>query len=159
MPIYEYVCEGCARRVEVFHGIESPRPTTCEVCGGTLRKAISSPAIVFKGSGWAKVDARSAAGRGAKAVGDASPTDGGKGDAPAKEAAASSDSTTSGREGSASGREGNVSGREGNASGHEGKASRSESGGGGERGGAGDRTGRSPTTDKPSSKAADTAGG
>ena len=152
MPIYEYVCEACARRVEVFHGIESPRPTTCEVCGGPLRKAISSPAIVFKGSGWAKVDARIAAGRGAKAAGDPSPTDEGKADVPAKEAAASSDGTTSGGEGSASGREGKSSGRET-------KASETKSGGGGDRSGAGDRTGRSPTTDKPASKTADTAGG
>jgi putative FmdB family regulatory protein len=60
MPIYEYECGSCARRVEVIHGIHSPGPGTCEACGGSLRKLLSPPAIVFKGSGWAKKDARSA---------------------------------------------------------------------------------------------------
>jgi putative FmdB family regulatory protein len=59
VPIYDYDCTSCGRRIEVFHGIHAPGPGTCEVCGGTMRKAMSPPAIVFKGSGWAKVDARS----------------------------------------------------------------------------------------------------
>jgi len=58
MPIYEYECTSCGRRVEVVHGIHADRPTTCEHCGGTLRKTMSAPAIHFKGSGWAKKDAR-----------------------------------------------------------------------------------------------------
>jgi putative FmdB family regulatory protein len=58
MPIYEYECASCGRRVEVIHGIHSPGPTTCDACGGQLRKVLSAPAIVFKGSGWAKKDAR-----------------------------------------------------------------------------------------------------
>lgn len=58
MPIYEYVCEACAERVEVMHGVYAPAPTTCQACGGPLRKAMSLPAILFKGSGWAKIDAR-----------------------------------------------------------------------------------------------------
>jgi putative FmdB family regulatory protein len=61
MPIYEYECASCGRRVEVIHGIHSPGPTTCDACGGQLRKVLSAPAIVFKGSGWAKKDARSSA--------------------------------------------------------------------------------------------------
>jgi putative FmdB family regulatory protein len=63
MPVYEYVCTACGRSVEVMHGINVPGPTTCSACGGALRKALSPPAIVFKGTGWAKQDARSASAR------------------------------------------------------------------------------------------------
>lgn len=63
MPTYEYVCLSCARRRDVLHGINAPGPTTCELCGGTLRKVISAAAVVFKGSGWAKKDAARAASR------------------------------------------------------------------------------------------------
>jgi putative FmdB family regulatory protein len=61
MPIYDYRCTDCGREVEVSHGIHAAGPATCESCGGTMRKALSAPAIHFKGSGWAKKDARSAA--------------------------------------------------------------------------------------------------
>ncbi|CAN5722141.1 hypothetical protein BH24CHL8_BH24CHL8_05500 [soil metagenome] len=70
MPTYEYVCGSCARRIDVLHGIHADGPTTCEVCGGTLRKAISAAAVVFKGSGWAKKDAARAAARPASEKGD-----------------------------------------------------------------------------------------
>lgn len=60
MPIYEYLCGACGQRVEVIHGVHAERPVACEACGGDLRRALSVPAIVFKGSGWAKVDARKA---------------------------------------------------------------------------------------------------
>lgn len=60
MPIYDYVCESCGHTVEVMHGISAPGPAACERCGGTMKRALSAPAIVFKGSGWAKKDARDA---------------------------------------------------------------------------------------------------
>ena len=59
MPIYEYRCTSCGRPVEVVHSIHGTGPEACEVCGGAMRKALTTPAIVFKGSGWAKKDARS----------------------------------------------------------------------------------------------------
>lgn len=58
MPIYEYVCQACGQRAEVIHGVHAEAPVACDACGGRLRRAVSVPAIVFKGSGWAKVDAR-----------------------------------------------------------------------------------------------------
>jgi putative FmdB family regulatory protein len=61
MPIYEYVCSACGRRIDVIHGINGTGPATCEVCGGAMRKALTAPAIHFKGSGWAKKDARTSA--------------------------------------------------------------------------------------------------
>jgi putative FmdB family regulatory protein len=60
MPIYEYRCTACGNSVEVVHSINGTGPETCAVCGGAMRKALTTPAIVFKGSGWAKKDARSA---------------------------------------------------------------------------------------------------
>lgn len=60
MPIYDYVCQSCGTRIEVIHGVHAAGPETCEQCGGRLRRAVSVPAIHFKGSGWAKMDARSA---------------------------------------------------------------------------------------------------
>ena len=60
MPLYDYRCTECGREVEVMHGINDRGPESCQHCGGTMRKALSPPAIHFKGSGWAKKDAASA---------------------------------------------------------------------------------------------------
>jgi putative FmdB family regulatory protein len=59
MPIYEYDCTACGRRTEVMHSVHGTGPATCEACGGAMKKALSVPAIHFKGSGWAKKDAKS----------------------------------------------------------------------------------------------------
>jgi putative FmdB family regulatory protein len=61
MPTYDYRCADCGLEVEVAHGIHDRGPATCGSCGGVMRKAVSTPAIHFKGSGWAKKDARAAA--------------------------------------------------------------------------------------------------
>ncbi|HXQ96040.1 MAG TPA: FmdB family zinc ribbon protein [Candidatus Acidoferrales bacterium] len=58
MPLYDYSCSQCGRTVEVSHGVHASGPLVCEVCGGAMRKLLSRPAIVFKGSGWAKKDAQ-----------------------------------------------------------------------------------------------------
>jgi putative FmdB family regulatory protein len=62
MPIYEYRCSACGHRTEILHGINDDGPKFCPACGaeGKLRKAITAPSIVFKGSGWAKKDRRPA---------------------------------------------------------------------------------------------------
>ena len=52
MPLYEYECDACRRRIEVIQKFSDQPLTTCEACGGHLRKLLSSPAIQFKGSGW-----------------------------------------------------------------------------------------------------------
>ena len=62
MPLYDYDCLACGRRVEVVHGVHAPGPTHCPTCGGgPLKKAIAAPAIHFKGSGWAKKERRATA--------------------------------------------------------------------------------------------------
>lgn len=64
MPIYDYICSACRHRLEVIHGIHDPGPQFCPSCGapGTMRKAMVTAAVHFKGSGWAKKDRSSMSG-------------------------------------------------------------------------------------------------
>jgi putative FmdB family regulatory protein len=79
MPIYEYTCSACGRRTDILHGINEAAPAFCPECGaeGTLRKAFAPPAIVFKGSGWAKKDRSSSGSSGSKSSRSSSDTDSG----------------------------------------------------------------------------------
>lgn len=77
MPTYEYRCEECGRTLEVVQSIHDDALTTCEHCGGTLRKVYAPVGIVFKGSGFYKTDSRSST----RATRDAAPKEGAK-DAP-----------------------------------------------------------------------------
>ncbi len=52
MPLYEYQCQACGRRLERIRKFSDPPLETCPHCGGKLEKLISSPAIQFKGSGF-----------------------------------------------------------------------------------------------------------
>ncbi|HEX7223467.1 MAG TPA: zinc ribbon domain-containing protein [Candidatus Limnocylindrales bacterium] len=58
MPIYDYRCSACGHLTEIVHGINDHGPTFCPECGaeGTMSKGFTTPAIHFKGSGWAKKD-------------------------------------------------------------------------------------------------------
>jgi putative FmdB family regulatory protein len=71
MPTYDYRCTRCGQQIEVMHSIHQPGPETCTACGGAMRKALSTPAIHFKGSGWAKKDAATSASKAASAGGAA----------------------------------------------------------------------------------------
>jgi putative FmdB family regulatory protein len=77
MPIYDYQCRSCGTRVEVIHGLYDEGPQACDVCGGHMVKLLSPPAIVFKGSGWAKKEraASSAGSRDGKGQADAEKSD------------------------------------------------------------------------------------
>jgi putative FmdB family regulatory protein len=55
VPIYDYICNN-AHRLEVIHGVHDEGPAICPQCGGPLRRALSAPAIHFRGTGWAKKD-------------------------------------------------------------------------------------------------------
>jgi putative FmdB family regulatory protein len=72
MPIYDYACSACDHVTEVVHGINDHGPKFCPECGaeGTMTKAFSTPAIHFKGTGWAKKDRGSSARATAKAKDD-----------------------------------------------------------------------------------------
>jgi len=43
MPTYEYECTACHRRLEVVQRFADAPLTTCEECGGDLKKVISAP--------------------------------------------------------------------------------------------------------------------
>ena len=55
MPLYDYICTN-GHVTEVMHGVNDSGPAACPQCGAEMRKLLSTPAIVFKGSGWAKKD-------------------------------------------------------------------------------------------------------
>jgi putative FmdB family regulatory protein len=52
MPIYEYQCKACGRRVEVIQKLSDPPLRKCEECSGKLEKLISRAAFQLKGGGW-----------------------------------------------------------------------------------------------------------
>ena len=56
MPLYEYECQQCHQRLEKIQKFSDPLLTTCESCGGALKKLLSAPAIQFKGQGWYVTD-------------------------------------------------------------------------------------------------------
>jgi putative FmdB family regulatory protein len=90
MPLYDYDCSACGRRFELVHGVHAEPPDVCPLCGsGPIRKAISAPAIHYKGTGWAKKERRATASSGTSK----STADGGSGDdAPAAASKSDSDS-------------------------------------------------------------------
>jgi putative FmdB family regulatory protein len=70
MPLYDYQCAACGRRFEVVHGVHAEGPTVCPLCGkGPVRKAITAPAVHYKGSGWAKKERRATSSSGTAAHG------------------------------------------------------------------------------------------
>ncbi|HEX3220785.1 MAG TPA: FmdB family zinc ribbon protein [Candidatus Limnocylindria bacterium] len=58
MPTYDYQCRSCGHTVEVIHSMTEEGPTTCERCGGSLRRVLYPTGIIFKGSGFYKTDSR-----------------------------------------------------------------------------------------------------
>ncbi len=56
MPIYEYKCEKCNKKFEVFQGVADGDVKTCKFCGGPVNKLISLSSFHLKGSGWYVTD-------------------------------------------------------------------------------------------------------
>jgi putative FmdB family regulatory protein len=56
VPIYEYQCESCTDKFEVKQGMKDDALTACPRCGKRVQRLISSPAIMFKGTGWYVTD-------------------------------------------------------------------------------------------------------
>ena len=56
MPLYEYECERCGKRLEVIQKFSDEPLTLCAACGGTMHRLLSSPAVQFKGTGWYVTD-------------------------------------------------------------------------------------------------------
>jgi putative FmdB family regulatory protein len=56
MPIYEYKCSKCGHITEAWQGFSDPPLSTCEACGGPVKKIISQNTFHLKGSGWYVTD-------------------------------------------------------------------------------------------------------
>ena len=59
MPTYEYACSECKRHFEVVQSFSDAPLTTCEECGGSLKRVFHPVGIVLKGSGFYATDNRS----------------------------------------------------------------------------------------------------
>ena len=58
MPIYDYRCDACGHAFSAVQSYTDATLEQCPQCGAKPRKVLTSPAIVFKGSGWYKTDSR-----------------------------------------------------------------------------------------------------
>ena len=56
MPIYEYECAKCGKRIEVIQKMSDKPLKKHEGCGGALQKLISAAGFQFKGTGWYVTD-------------------------------------------------------------------------------------------------------
>ena len=60
MPTYEYECEKCEHRFEVFQSMKEPPRKRCPKCRGKIRRLMSGGAgMIFKGSGFYATEYRS----------------------------------------------------------------------------------------------------
>ena len=100
MPTYEYRCKDCGNDLEVVQSFTDDALTTCDACGGPLRKLFGNVGIAFKGSGFYKNDSRGKS-TSTAANGDKASSDSGSGDKGASEKSAS-DSSTGTKDASAS---------------------------------------------------------
>jgi putative FmdB family regulatory protein len=58
MPTYEYLCQDCGERLEVFQKFTDKPLRTHPECGGSLNKVFHASGVVFKGSGYYVTDSR-----------------------------------------------------------------------------------------------------
>ena len=66
MPTYEYQCEKCERVFEVRQRITEAALSTCDVCGGRVKRLLSPAPFILKGEGWYVTDYPSEARKKAK---------------------------------------------------------------------------------------------
>ena len=59
MPTYVYACRECDDRTEVIQKMSDAALTECQKCGGSLRRVLFPPAVVYKGSGFYVTDYKS----------------------------------------------------------------------------------------------------
>jgi putative FmdB family regulatory protein len=61
MPIYVYRCADCNVETEKRQGFSDAPLTTCETCGGAVRRVLQPAGVIFKGSGFYSTDYRNGA--------------------------------------------------------------------------------------------------
>ena len=92
MPTYDYACDACDYRFELFQSITAEPVKKCPECGRRkVRRLIGcGAAIVFKGSGFYKTDYRSDSYSKAAAA-DKKPSEGSSGESKSSDKAKPSD--------------------------------------------------------------------
>ena len=60
VPTYDYRCDRCERTFEVRQRISAEPLTTCERCGGSIRRLLAAAPFILKGGGWYVTDYPSA---------------------------------------------------------------------------------------------------
>lgn len=58
MPTYEYACQKCGERFELFQSFAAKSLKKHDVCGGPLQKVFHKTGVMFKGSGFYINDSR-----------------------------------------------------------------------------------------------------
>lgn len=59
MPTYEYECQKCQHKFEIFQSMTAKPLDKCPKCGGKVKRLIGSGGgIIFKGSGFYATDYR-----------------------------------------------------------------------------------------------------
>jgi putative FmdB family regulatory protein len=58
VPTYSYRCNGCGVEFDIQQAFSDSALTTCEGCGGSLRKLFSAVGVTFNGSGFYRTDSR-----------------------------------------------------------------------------------------------------
>ncbi len=89
MPTYEYACRGCGRSLEVVQSFSDDPLTTCDACGGELRKVFSAAGLIFKGSGWHIKDYAGSGGPGGSSSSSSSSSESSSSDGPSTASAPS----------------------------------------------------------------------
>lgn len=83
MPNYDYLCESCGHRFEVFQSMNDPKLVDCpqDDCEGKVRRLLGTGAgLIFKGGGFYQTDYRSSSYKEAAKKDQASSKSGGCGD-------------------------------------------------------------------------------
>lgn len=64
MPLYTYRCNENDHEFQVRQRMVDDPLTECVICGGPVRRVVTSVGVVFKGSGFYVTDNRSSSGNG-----------------------------------------------------------------------------------------------
>jgi putative FmdB family regulatory protein len=103
MPTYEYLCQQCGERLEVFQKFTAKPLRVHAECGGALQKVFHASGVVFKGSGYYVNDSRASASNSQSAKKDsAAASSNGKSDSSSNGNAKKSDSKSDSKSGSKS---------------------------------------------------------
>ena len=77
MPTYDYECRSCGVVTEVIHSMLEEGPSSCDHCGGDLRRVLFPAGIIFKGPGFYRNDSRATSSSSSSTAPSGAGTDGG----------------------------------------------------------------------------------